>query len=198
MSEAKGNPPPITEPTKRAGHEIEKGWPHLKAAPLAVASVAVVAFLMGFLLAWNIVVAGKNTTIETLTTASKEKDSKIDQLQKEDDKLQKQNRELNSALAEFNAPLKKRALILATQLTDFARPSQSDSERMNRYYEFQNRFERRINDTVAQLDEVGQHSDLLNHLAGILMNALLNDPSGSTNLTVIAKELARLANNLKE
>lgn len=97
MSATKENPPPITEPTKRAGHEIEKGWPHLKAAWRAVVSVAVIAFLLGFGLAWQLVVASKNATIETLITAAGIKDKAIERLDKENEKLSKENAELKSA-----------------------------------------------------------------------------------------------------
>ena len=197
MSGIKDNPPPITEPTKRAGHEIEKGWPHLKAAPLAVASVAVISFLMGFLLAWNIVVAGKNTTIETLNTAAGTKDKTIERLDKENDKLQRQNLELKTALAEFVAPLKKRTLILTSQLNEFAHQWQTNSNHWPLYQDFENRFEKRIFTIDSELDEAGQHSEILQTaLRYIFENR--DSPVFLTNLATASKELERLANNLKE
>lgn len=190
------NPPPITEPTKRAGHEIEKGWPVLKAAPRAVASVSFLSGLLGFCLAWYIVVASKNATIETLSTSTKEKDSTIDLLQKENDKLQKQNLELKTAIAEFAAPLKKRTLILANQLIEFIKQRPNGESLDDTRTDYENRFPGRNAKIVLQLDEVGQHSDTLNKA---LSNVNFYDPSTFvTNVMTVANELERLANNLKE
>jgi hypothetical protein len=199
MSESNDKPPPITEPTKRAAHEIEKASPHLKAAWPAVVSVAFISALGGFLLAWNIVVAGKNTTIETLTTASKEKDSKIDQLQKESEKLQRQNGELKTVLTEFVAPLKKRTLILAQQVNEFLQQHKGENDfqaLQASTIEYDNRFNLRVHKTIEQLDEVGQHSDVLSRLAQSFV--VIPDPNLLTNVTIVSKELERLANNLKE
>ena len=197
MSGTKENPPPITEPTKRAGHEIEKGWPHLIAAWPASLSLVFISALLGFLLAWYMVVASKNATIETLTTASKEKDTKIDQLQKENEKLQRQNAESKTALAEFVAPLKKRTLILASQLTEFAQQHQTNNPPSQTFIDFKNRFETRLFTIESQLDEAGEHSDLLNNaLQSLYYNAY--NPLFTTNLLIATRELERLANNLKE
>jgi septal ring factor EnvC (AmiA/AmiB activator) len=197
VSGTKENPPPITEPTKRAGHEIEKGWPHLIAAWPASLSLVFISALLGFLLAWYMVVASKNATIETLTTASKEKDTKIDQLQKENEKLQRQNAESKTALAEFVAPLKKRTLILASQLTEFAQQHQTNNPPSQTFIDFKNRFETRLFTIESQLDEAGEHSDLLNNaLQSLYYNAY--NPLFTTNLLIATRELERLANNLKE
>jgi septal ring factor EnvC (AmiA/AmiB activator) len=196
VSGTKENPPPITEPTKRAGHEIEKGWPHLIAAWPASLSLVFISALLGFLLAWYMVVASKNATIETLTTASKEKDTKIDQLQKENEKLQRQNAESKTALAEFVAPLKKRTLILAS-LTEFAQQHQTNNPPSQTFIDFKNRFETRLFTIESQLDEAGEHSDLLNNaLQSLYYNAY--NPLFTTNLLIATRELERLANNLKE
>jgi uncharacterized protein YlxW (UPF0749 family) len=98
MPTTKENLPPITEPTKRAGHEIEKGWPLLSAHPLLFVSVSFIAFLLGFSLAWVLVVASKNATIETLGTANKEKDLKIEQLQKDNENLKTEDKELRNVV----------------------------------------------------------------------------------------------------
>jgi hypothetical protein len=45
MAETKDNPPLITEPIKWFGYQINKNWHHLIAAPLAFASVAIIACL---------------------------------------------------------------------------------------------------------------------------------------------------------
>ena len=142
------------------------------------------------------VVASKNATIETLTTASKEKDTKIDQLQKENEKLQRQNAESKTALAEFVAPLKKRTLILAS-LTEFAQQHQTNNPPSQTFIDFKNRFETRLFTIESQLDEAGEHSDLLNNaLQSLYYNAY--NPLFTTNLLIATRELERLANNLKE
>jgi hypothetical protein len=196
MSERKDNPPPITEPTKRAGHEIEKGLPGLIANWRAVASVMLIAFLMGFGLAWYLVVASKNATIETLTTASTEKDSKIDLLQKDNEKLQRQNVELKAALAEFAAPLKKRTLILAKQLRDFVQQLPNGQAYNDCITEYNYRFPNWNAKIVSQLDEAGQHSETLNKLLD--RPSFYDHNSFVTNVLTAARELERLANNLKE
>jgi hypothetical protein len=200
MGETKDNPPPITNPVERAGHELERGFPFLwKRAWKTVVSLIFVSGLLGFCLAWFLVVASKNATIETLTTATKEKDVKIDQLQKQDETLQKQNLELKTALAEFTAPLKKRTLILARQLKEFAQqykpvePEWATQLRIQQEYEA--RFESRLHRTIDQLDEVGQHSIALDSTRNIVLQA---NPFFITNITAAAKELEQLANNLKE
>jgi hypothetical protein len=196
MAETKDNPPPITEPTKRAGHEIEKGWPHLKAAWRAVLAVAVLAFLLGFGLAWQLVVASKNATIETLTTASKEKDSKIELLQKDNEKLQRQNVELKTVLTEFTAPLKNRTLILASQLKGFVQQRHPGESLMECREQYESRFPLRNERMVQQLDDVGQHSDTLTKT---LHDMQFYDPSAFlANVMILSKEFERLANNLKE
>ncbi|NOS70643.1 MAG: hypothetical protein HOP33_12025 [Verrucomicrobia bacterium] len=72
--------PDITEPWKFAWHHISRNWHNLKAAKFAVICIAVVSFLGGYWYTWNMVVASKQASIETLQISLNEKQSKIDEL----------------------------------------------------------------------------------------------------------------------
>jgi uncharacterized protein YeeX (DUF496 family) len=131
-----------------------------------------------------------------LVTASKEKDSKIDLLQKDNEKLQRQNVELRASIAEFNTPLKKRTLILANQLKEFIQHRHNGEAYQDIMTEYQNRFPDRNARIIFQLDETGQHSDTLSKT---LESVNFYDANTFfTNVATVSKELERLANNLKE
>jgi hypothetical protein len=49
---------------------------------------------------------------------------------------------------------------------------------------------------ISQLDEAGEHSDILGQIN--IVGGWLNYPSGITNMLSAAKELQRLASNLKD
>src|ERR1035437_8078030 len=190
MDEPESKQPNIAEPINRAGYHIEKDWPHLRAAPLAFGGVALVCFVCGFLLAWGWVVASKNATIESLQVASTEKQAKIDGLQKENEKLLKQTLDLKSAIAENATPLKTKARILAQQLLAFSKVQPQNQMKM--MDDWGNRFEPRLYEIIKRLDELGQHSDLLNS------SVMVGMPPPPAALQTMARELESLAGNLKE
>lgn len=196
MSGTQDNPPPLTEPLKRAGYEIEKNWHHLTAAPLAFLSIAGVGVLLGYLFEREIVVAGKNATIETLSVATAERDKTIDRLEKEKATLEKQNTDLKTAIAESAAPLKKRTLILADQLATFTQQFTNGTPFERVLSDYQNRFPVRNERIALQFDDAGQHSAIIQHL---LHSFDFYDPHiFITNVTTLSREFRRLANNLNE
>lgn len=204
MGKAQDSPPPLAEPTKRAWYEIEKSWGVLKKEWRAVLSIAVVAFVAGFGLAGlagklvvdskNASIEQKNATIETLTIASAEKDKKLERVERENEALEKQITDLKVAVAETATPLKKRTLTLAKQLASFCQGFANGTPLEQVMQNYSQRFPERTARIAIQLDEVGQHSEILQHL--------INDPGFyavdklCSNVMTLSKEFERLANNL--
>ena len=166
----------------------------MKAAWKGVLGVAFITFLLGFGLAWKLVVENKNGKIEFLESLEKEKQAKIEDLRKDNETLSQENLRLKSALAEFTMPLKKRTTILVSQLNEFLQKHSNEKDLMIWYNDYGNRFQNRVSRIVSDLDEAGQHSDVLSTAIDIIM---IND-SSPTNIQVISKELQKLATSLKE
>jgi len=187
--------PDITEPLKFSLHHIAKNWHHLKAVPMAFGAVAVLAFAAGWLLAWQIVVTSKNATIETLQTSVTDKTGRIDELQKENERLSGQNKELRSAVADNAMPLKKRTLILATQLAEFVKRWSTNKTDAASYEEYDSRFSGRIGKAIQDFDEAGHHSDTLNKAYQLSFKMI---PPPLDQIETVSQELQRLAKQLSD
>ena len=192
---SKPEQPPIADLKGLAGYHIRKDSKHLIAGWKGLLGVAGLMFLLGFGFAWTLVVASKNATIETLTTANTDKASKIETLNKDYEKLSKQNADLKQALIDRQLPVKKRATILAQQLTDLAKRFDKNNAAnwQSLGVEYQNRFLGRIETVVSQLDEMGQHSEVLDKN----LRFVIGDHDFGEHVLTLAKELDRLAGNLK-
>lgn len=180
--------PDITEPRRFAWHHISKNYHHLRAARIAVGAIAVIAFLAGWLLAWNIIVASRDATIEKWRSAAEIAD-------KENEKLSKQNQELKSANTDNAMPLKKRTLILATQLTEFVKRWSTNADNMECYNEYESRFAYRIEKAIQDFDEAGQHSENLNKAYSSGRHIL---PLRLDRVETVAQELQKLARQLSD
>lgn len=197
MPEKEETPPPWSDFLKRIFYEMEKEKAHLKAAWIATCCVLALGCLCGYVIADHLKAAtlqAKEATIQTLETASRDKDSIIGRLEKENEKRERLNLELKTKLSEFTAPLKNRTLILAGQLNEFAKQGTANINIAEFQMEYSYRFESWVNKIVLQLDEVGQQSDMLSKAS---RNAIDINTSSLTNLHIICQELRRLANNLK-
>ena len=190
MAEKEGEPPSWSDWDKRAVYEIEKGWEHLKAAWIAICCLLALSFYGGCKIAdyqKAAALQAKDATIQNLDTAVRDKESTIGRLEKEIEKLERQTLELKTKLAEFTAPLKKRTLTLADQLEEFARRGTSNINLAEFQMEYSNRFENWVSKIVSQLDEAGQHSDILSKAS---QNAMYINTFSLTNLHTICQELA--------
>jgi hypothetical protein len=102
----------------------------------------------------------------------------------------------------ISTPLKKRAVVLATQLREFAISWAAASEKprqMELYNEFSNRFEGRIYKVLSELDEQGQSQKAIN--VNDIQNRLLNSQNTAKEAAEIngmANAIERLANQLKD
>ncbi|MGA2866047.1 MAG: hypothetical protein ABSF95_16365 [Verrucomicrobiota bacterium] len=97
MGRAEDKPPDITEPQRLAGFYIAHNLELIRKHWKAFASVAFLAFSAGFALAWYLVVASKNATIETLQTSITNLRPDNEKLQKANDKLTRENADLKLA-----------------------------------------------------------------------------------------------------
>lgn len=189
------NQPDISEPKNWALRHLQNERHHLAAAPLAFILIGAGGLVLGWVLTWHIVVPSKNASLETLQISDSAKQSRIAELQSENERLLKQNLDFKAAMAERAMPLKRRTLVLATQLTDFAINCRTNGDQVDTFNQFIGRFENRISKAIADLDENGQQSGTLNKTLSWGMPNLLTNP---TNIEVIATELKRLADNLKD
>lgn len=179
--------PDITEPKKFAWHQISTNWHHLRAASLAVASIVVIAFVSGFLLAWNMVVASKDATIETLKTAKEIED-------KENEKLRGQVVDLRAYRAQDAMPLKKKALILVQQIREFMagwKDTDAGNVQSDNVQKYLNRFGLRAQIMRDDLDQNGQHSDVFDKV-------IYDFSANYHDVRTIATEIERLGKNLPD
>ena len=179
--------PDITEPKKFAWHHISTNWHHLWAARLAVASIAVITSLSGFFLAWNIVVASKDATIEALRTAKEIGD-------KENDKLRGQVADLRAYRAQDATPLKKKALILAQQIREFTaswKDTDAPGVQSENVMKYLGRFGLRAQIMRDDLDQNGQHSDSFDKV-------MYDFSNNYQDVRTIAAEIERLGKKLSD
>ena len=198
--ETPDKPPNITEFRKWAFFHIFQNVHHLKAAWLPVLLIAGLAAYLGWLATTKFeeqAVIAKNAKIELLEASQKEKQSKIEELQTEKDRVTKQNQELKSSASENAMPLKKRTLILAAQLSDFATRCSTNSNPFDSVLvrEYNDRFDHRVSRTIQDFDETGLHSDVMFHLFNAPGFSL---PIPATNLQTMAQEFQKLAKSLKD
>jgi hypothetical protein len=76
---------------------------HLKGAPVAFVLVLLLGLAGGWLFAWKVVVASKDATIQTWETSDRVKQSRLDQIQKDNDAFAKQISELKSTASHNTA-----------------------------------------------------------------------------------------------
>lgn len=189
-----GEEPDLTDPQKFAGHHIVKSWPNLVAAWKAVVSIAVICFVAGFLVAWNLVVASKNAAIETLQISNSTKQSRIDDLLKDAEKQSHQIAELRTYRGQDVLPLKKKALILAQQIEEYISgwkdtdDGNTQSQNVNNYLQ---RFGLRAQIMRDDLDQSGQHSDAFD-------KAMYNFQFNYQDIRIIAAEVEKLGKNLSD
>ena len=75
--------PDISNPTKLAGQHVFADLPHLIKGWRGALGLLLLGLVVGFGFAWVLVVASKNATIETLSTGIRERDAKIERLEKD-------------------------------------------------------------------------------------------------------------------
>ena len=162
-----------------------KEWPQVKAAwaSFAVCMLVTAVFVFGgaYWLVDRFHVAeirGKDATIVTL---SAERDAYKRQLEE-------------AGISSFS--LKKRAIILADQIADFARRWPTNGSPVDPFWEFEGRFEARILKIRDELDEHGQQSQEFDQ-----ESRLPNRSPGNFKPDVairLASHIRRLANNLRD
>ena len=82
----KETPPSLTEPFKWAEFQIKKQWHHIRAAGVACICILVLGGAVGYFLSEKenkTATEAKNATIETLSTGIKERDARIERLEKD-------------------------------------------------------------------------------------------------------------------
>jgi hypothetical protein len=134
----------------------------------------------------------KNEQLNTKQGAIDFLNTKIAASDKENDKLTKQNEALRNYRAQDVMPLKKTALILASQIHELVKNWKDADDPGTRYHNVQNfkeRFGLRISIMRGDLDQNGQHSDALD-------KAAYNYYPDYKDIRIIADETERLANNL--
>jgi hypothetical protein len=96
-------------------------------------------------------------------------------------------------------PLKKRAQILAKQMTEYADEIEKDITAKHHFdatlwdYQWESRFVPRIHLMINQLDEVGQHSPALDNLSE---NLLMIQQTGNTIVSQYIRQWANEINKL--
>jgi hypothetical protein len=186
--------PDLTDPKKFAGHHITNSWAHLKVAWKAVVSIAVICFLAGFFLAWNLVVASKNATIETLQFSNADKQSRIDDLLRQSEKQSHQIAELRTYRGQDVLPLKRKALILAQQIREFTagwKDTDADDAKSENVNNYLKRFGLRAQIMRDDLDQNGQQS-------GAFDKAMYDFQHNYQDVRTIAAEVEKLGKNLPD
>ena len=186
--------PDLTDPKKFAGHHISTSWLNLKAAWKAVLSIAVICFVAGFLVAWNLVIASKNASIEALQISNNTKQSRIDDLLKDTEKQSHQITELRTYRGQDVLPLKKKTLILAQQIKEYIAGWKNTDDENTRSQNVQNylqRFGLRVQIIRDDLDQAGQHSEAFDKV-------MYNFQSTHQEVRTIAAEVEKLGENLSD
>lgn len=176
---------------------FEKAWPWVKRYPFkflgAVLTVVIpVAGATYFIfqgVIWNLnaEISNKNSKIDYLSV-------RLEGAERDIEKLSKQNDELKVYRGQDELPLKKRALILARQIQDFIKPwkdSDDQATQMQNVEKYLRRFGTRALLMRGDLDQNGQQSDAFDEV-------MFNFSMTYKDVRVIADELGKLANNLKE
>jgi hypothetical protein len=186
--------PDLTDPKRFAGHHIQTSWLNLKAAWKAVASIAVICFVAGFLVAWNLVVASKNAAIETLQISNSDKQSRIDDLLKDAEKSSHQIAELRTYRGQDVLPLKKKALILAQQIREYIagwKDTDDDNTKSQNVQNYLQRFGLRAQIMRDDLDQSGQQSKAFD-------KAMYDFQSNYQDVRTISAEVEKLGKNLPD
>ena len=195
-------PPNIAEFGKWLGYHLVKDWRMLIKAPIAFFAVLVFSISLAWLFTWQAVVPQKNEQLATMREQNDYLTKKLEGSEKEADQLRS---ELATARTtphdEKTFPLKKRALILSSQLKDYAARlidvvSKNDMVKRNEITnEWENRFRNRVYLVLSQLDEYGQHSEKLETTAN---QQGIYSPQAADLINLYASEIGRLANNLPD
>jgi len=119
------------------------------------------------------------------------KDATVKSLETDRDALKRRLEEAGIS----STPLKKRTLILATQLSEYAANWPKNAEGMSLWASFGGRFGRRIEKLRDELDEHGVRSEALDKIAGTVFDASQFTP---TSVQLLANELNRLAEKVKD
>src|ERR1051325_328482 len=127
------------------------------------------------------IIAGKDAT-------SAQKDATIKTIEAERDSYRSKLQDAGIV----STPLKKRALILAEQVNEFADGVPNNADSFNDGWQrFTQRFGNRIKTITDELDSRGQHSDALDHMASFEELANTSNSQAGTNLIRMAKEIKR-------
>src|SRR4030095_13107239 len=199
--DASTHPPNIVEFGKWLGYHLTRDWRLMFQAPIAFLAVFVFSIAIAWLLTWNVVVPQKNEQITTKQTIIEGKQTQVDYLskqlettQRENDKLSKQIEDLRIYRAQDALPLKKKALILAQQIRDFAKQwkdADSPEVQSQNVFKYHQRFGRRVQIMRDDLDQNGQQSDEFDKV-------IQNFSSSYQNVITIASEIEKLAKRLPE
>ena len=160
--------------------------------PLKSLAIILGSIVAAWLLTWAVVVPEKNEQLATKQGAIDFLNTKIAASDKENDKLTKQNEALRNYRAQDVMPLKKTALILASQIHELIKNWKDTDDygtHSRNVQNFQERFGLRTSVMRGDLDQNGQHSDSLD-------KAVYNFIYEYKDVRIIADEIERLANNL--
>jgi hypothetical protein len=170
---------------------LRKEWPIVKGAPVSFMLGVVVCGILLSLGAYWLVDRFYGAEIRAQTATIKTVESERDSYRKQ----------LEDA-GVFPSSLKKRVLILATQLDRFTTQwPTNDAGRHIKYDEFSQRFENRIEKAFRELDEHGQPSTQsvkVWNLSHILLNPSMSSSGGADEILQASRELKRLAEQLKD
>ena len=163
----------------------------------AVACVAASAIIWAALyFAYGRIIDAKDATIQA-------KESERDRYKSEVERLEKELSKIKPNWREDASPLKKRAEILAAQLSEFATVMATNTDsgthlQMCQAYEF--RFATRVEKLRNALDESGVHSELIDRAAGINNFGMMNQSgqNAATTIKQVANEFLEITKGLKD
>ena len=185
-------PPYITDFKAFAGYHIQKNWKHLREAILAVIVIVLISGSAGFAIAWQLVVTSKNATIESLKTDNDSKDHQIKELNDNIEKIKKQVPSDNPQTNDSTLSLKRATLTLGGQLLDLRKRIDAKGDPDFFVPEFENRFEKRIEQIRTRLDEEGIDSQTLNDLD----SGQLGPKTFKDRVSIIGTELIAMGNRM--
>jgi hypothetical protein len=186
-------PPPAPE-THWIVAAITARWPAMKKFIVHVAFLAVGALAMIFLYE-KFIIPGKDAEIGALQQQKEKMATDLQREDRENDKLRNDVAAYQSSNASKSFPLKKRAQILAKQLTEFADSIEGTNWDNGRAInQWSQRFESRANVMLQEMDELGEHSEKISQVD--LQQYNPNVFPGQVK--ELAKEIDRLAVDLPD
>jgi len=180
----------------------------LRRSPLSfVVSVLLVTSVFGGCIYWFVdhlyasALRGQLAQIQAQEATIKDISEERDHANRDNEKLRRDVAAFQAVHDDKSFPLKKRALILSSQLKEYAArlidaTNKNDPVKRNEINnEWENRFQHRVNLVLSQLDEYGQHSEKLESSVNYVG---IYSPQAAELISLYSSEIARMANNLAD